>query len=192
MESKSLNLVQIILLVNRYLSEKRYAELGRLARQDKRIFDQLVTVLNSGKRPLCYYAATSLSKVGGAAVAPLIAALHDNQHPLRQVAALALGEIGDREAIPDLISTLQDTNPAVRQAAVVALEKIGAEEASPAMLQCLHDESVMVRKCVVTALGIIGDQEAIPLLKGLIEQDTQDIALSAHKAIRNILKRKNA
>ena len=191
MDSSNLNAVQVIILVSRLLSEQRYSELGKLARQDERIFIQLIETLRSGRGPFCFFAATSLGKVGKAAVEPLIEAMQDEQYPVRQVSALALGEIGDPSAVKSLTAALHDEQHAVRQAAAVALGKIGAGEGVEPLLQAIGDESEIVRRAVVNALGMIGDEVAIPTLKWVIVEDTEAVAHRASKAIQQIQKRKH-
>jgi HEAT repeat protein len=190
MDSHKLNTVQVIILVSRLLSEQRYNELGELARQDERIFNQLVETLRSGKGPFCFFAATSLGKVGQPAVEPLITAMQDEQYPVRQVSALALGEIGDPSAVECLAEALQDENHAVRQASAVALGKIGDTSSVEPLLQAIGDENEIVRRAVINALGMIGDAVAIPTLQWVIAEDTEAVAQSASRVIQQIQKRK--
>ena len=55
----------------------------------------------------------------------MIEALKDDSKYVRKAAAEALGEIGDKVAVPVLIETLHDTNKYVRRAAANALGRIG-------------------------------------------------------------------
>jgi hypothetical protein len=57
---------------------------------------------------------------------PLIHTLTtDEDHEVRWVAALALGEIGDKRAIPSILSSLKDKDRYVRYGSAKALEKLG-------------------------------------------------------------------
>jgi HEAT repeat protein len=59
-------------------------------------------------------------------VDPLIRTLMtDQSHEVRWVAALALGEIGDKKAIPPLLTSLRDEDRYVRYGSIKALEQIG-------------------------------------------------------------------
>jgi len=59
-------------------------------------------------------------------VEPLIHTLMtDESNEVRWVAALALGEIGDKRSIPSLLASLQDEDRYVRYGSVKALEQIG-------------------------------------------------------------------
>jgi len=189
MKSENLNQVQIILLVAQLLSEMRFDELGDMARKDARVFDQLVQALKSNRGPFYLFAATALSKVGGAAVEPLLEVLQDGQYPVRQVAALALGEIGEPSVVERLFESLGDEHEAVRQAAAVALGKIGAREAVEPLLRTIGDESEIVRRAVVNALGMIGDERALPELARVEAEDTEMVAKRAREMIRQIRER---
>jgi HEAT repeat protein len=185
-ETQSLNAVQVIILVSRLLSERRFDELGDLARQDERVFDQIVETMREAKWPFSFFAAASLSKAGELAVAPLIEALQDSQFVVRQIAAMALGDIDDRSAVEPLVDLLADDQEVVRQAAAVSLGKIGVVEAISPLLQTIGDDSELVRKAVVNALGMIGDERALPALERVAETDAAAVVERARAAIRQI------
>ena len=191
MESKHLNGVQVIILVSRLLSERRFDELGNLARQDERVFDQLVETLREAKWPFSFFAAASLSKTGELAVAPLIEALQDSQGVVRQIAAMALGDIGDPSAVAPLVDLLDNDQEVVRQAAAVSLGKIGVVGAIAPLLRTIGDDSELVRKAVVNALGMIGDERALPALERAAAADTEAVVERALAAIRQIREQKN-
>lgn len=190
MNSTNLNPVQVIMLVGRLLSEQQFDVLANLAREDQRVFNQLVKTMQSGEAPLYFFAATSLSKVGAPALEPLLKALQHPNYPTRQIAAMGLGDMGDTRAIEGVTTALRDPHEHVRQAAAIALGKIGSAESVEPLLQAIGDDSELVRKAVVNALGMIGNDVAIPTLKWLIAEDTLDVAEKARKAIQRIQKRK--
>jgi len=72
-------------------------------------------------------AIEALSKIKSPrSVDPLIRTLTtDEDHEVRWVAALALGEIGDKRAIPSLLASLKDEDRYVRYGSAKALEEIG-------------------------------------------------------------------
>ncbi len=76
----------------------------------------------------------------------------DPYEAARANAAWALGESGDRKAVPVLIRALQDEDTFVRLRAVSALLKFQAREAVPALVGCLSDKSPMVRERAHMAL----------------------------------------
>lgn len=141
MDSTNMNAVQVIILVSRLLSEQQFDMLANLARKDQRVFDQLVETVNSGRVPHYFFAATSLSKVGEQALCPLMDAMKHAQYPVRQIAAMGLGEIGDHKAVESLTTALTDLHENVRQAAAISLGKIGATESVECLLQAITDDS---------------------------------------------------
>jgi HEAT repeat protein len=64
---------------------------------------------------------------------------------MRQIAAEALGEIGDTGAIPDLIRLLEDPLEQVRKSAARALGKIGHDDTVPGLIGALTDDDYSVR-----------------------------------------------
>ena len=63
MDNKELNSVQIIIRVGQLLSERKMDELGQWARQDERVFQQLVETVRGGNGLFCFTAAASLIQV---------------------------------------------------------------------------------------------------------------------------------
>ncbi len=84
-------------------------------------------------------------------------------------AALALGVLGERRAVPALVSLSLDPrrDPLVKAHAVTALGKIGDPRALPAVRQGIRDRSVHVHRSSVLALGLLakpGDSASLSLL----------------------------
>ena len=185
-DSLKLNEVQLIPFVGKLLLDKRFDDLGAMARRDKRVLEELVDNVRQARPPFFFLAATALSKAGEPALQPLLETLDHEQHPVRQMAALALGDIGDPRAVADLVKRLGDPQDAVRQAAAHSLGKIGSKEAVEPLLQSLEDESEIVRNAAVKALGLIGDPRALPALMRAMDEDTETVAEWAGKAIAQI------
>jgi HEAT repeat protein len=80
-----------------------------------------------------------------AAVPSLIRALESEAWQVREKAAAALGQIGDRRALRPLIETLQDKNDWVRTQAVWALQKLGDERAVDPLVRHLAHKSKSAR-----------------------------------------------
>lgn len=73
------------------------------------------------------FATFSLSRIGSAAVEPLIETISEDDDPdARYAAARTLGMIGDTKAIPALIRALSDPDPAVRYCAIEALDAMNS------------------------------------------------------------------
>lgn len=74
---------------------------------------------------------------------------------LRNV-CVALGNSGDRRAVPALIGALHDNEPLVRGHAAWALGRLGGQEAEEALQQALHSEAeAQVRQEIMYALNLL-------------------------------------
>lgn len=117
-------------------------------------------------------------EIGADAVGPLCAALRSPDYWVREAAASALGEIGDRRAAEPLVGVLTDRGEQlrVRGTAAEALGKIGDPLAVEPLLAALvvaptdpgdsypWDEDEEMRKASASALGHIGDPAVGPLI----------------------------
>ena len=119
-------------------------------------------------------------------VEPLIHTLmNDTSNEVRWVTTLALGEIGDKRAIPALLVSIKDKDRYVRYGCVKALEQIGwsaetdqdkvycaialedwdtmikmGKPAIGPLIDMLRDEHPAIRVRIIEILGSIGDAEA--------------------------------
>lgn len=98
-------------------------------------------------------------------------------------AALALGRIGDAQAVEPLISTLQQhgNNWDVKQAAADALSQIGAPAVN-ALIAALADPISVVRVDAAEALGTIGDVRAVGALITALTDSAAHITASTDSA----------
>jgi beta-lactamase regulating signal transducer with metallopeptidase domain len=107
---------------------------------------------------------------------------------VREHAASALRDLGDRRAVPALIETLRDENAVVREHAATALGGLGDKQAVPALMEALRDEDAVVREHVATALGKLGDKRAIQPLTDALQKEqnhvVQEHIISALKKLR--------
>src|SRR5262245_56618676 len=99
-------------------AEEAVTNLFRVLREQHRN----LSVLNSALRVLTGSGLDTLS--------PLVALLRDPDDELRMYAALALGDLKNRKAVPALIEMLKDPNSNVRYHAIEALAKIRSPEAA--------------------------------------------------------------
>lgn len=103
---------------------------------------------------------------GKEAVEPLMNLLRSEDPDARFGAAKALGEIGDRQAIPGLIKVLDDPEGAVRFWALDALGKLKADEAVEAIGELLlQDKRESIRELAGEVLAHIGTPNAKRVLK---------------------------
>jgi HEAT repeat protein len=101
---------------------------------------------------------------------------------LRMAAANALGELGEREAVPALIERFEDADPRVRARAARAAGEIGDQRAVDALSELLADPTAEVRREAAEALGRIGSRRALQALLGLYDdadERVRRIAVSA-------------
>ncbi len=152
-----------------------------------------------------------LTQMQGDIVTPLTELLQIPDEDLRGYVTLALGEQGDRRAIPILMRALEDDNQNVRYNAIEALGKLGAVEATPMLLAItlsgdfflafpaldalrkigdfgiIHSilpllNDELLCEPVIETLGQLGDETTIPPLVNLLNQPNTPL-LSAAQAI---------
>ena len=97
-------------------------------------------------------AATALTRLGEAAVLPLLSRLDGPDIDLRQAAAHVLGAIGDRRAVAPLAARMADPDPNVRSAAAESLGKIGGPEAGATLLVALDSDEQTLRLSALESL----------------------------------------
>jgi HEAT repeat protein len=103
---------------------------------------------------------------------PLLAATHDNDAGVRELALRALGIIECDQAIAALIECLDDAESTVCVAAAEALGWQGDSRAVPALVVKVLADDAGFSSAASTALGLIGDERAVePLLKALDRTD---------------------
>jgi hypothetical protein len=93
---------------------------------DAKAITPLIALMKAPDSGSCdIFAKMALIKIGEPSVLPLIAALNINDLSVRQKAAQALGEIGDKRALDPLKRVGEsDDNPYVRGSAIESIEKI--------------------------------------------------------------------
>ena len=95
----------------------------------------------------------------------LIKALGYQKDPnIRQAAAVALGQLGDHNAVEALISTLEDSESQVRLAIVEALGQLGNSHAVEPLITVLTGVDTSLKVVTVQALGEIGNAHAVEAL----------------------------
>ena len=113
-------------------------------------------------------------------VKSLIEALGDKDSIVRQVAAEALGEIGDPMAIEPLVKALKSEDGNVY--AAVALAEIG-EPALDALIKALEDRDENVRRVAAFGLGRTGDKRAIEPLIQALKDESSGVQFCAAEAL---------
>lgn len=109
-------------------------------------------------------ASRALAEIGDPASNALILAL-SNPHPgVRRLAAKAIGQIGDINAVNFLIDLLNDTDREVRATAAIALGNYRHPMAVQRIMDAYPKASVAVRTDMIFALAHIDDIMAVPFL----------------------------
>jgi HEAT repeat protein len=99
----------------------------------------------------------------------LAGALRDQDPSLREQAALSLGILNARSALPALANALRDPDPGVRGAAATAIGKVGTASDGTALIPLLADEDAEVRNRVLQAIGVLRVREAGAPLRVMYE-----------------------
>ncbi len=139
--------------------------LGQLG--DKRAIGALGELLNRDKTKgnfasyqyLTFYwndVCDALVRFGNQSVQPLITALKNENPLIRARASSALGDIGDRGAVPSLCAALEDGDKKVQFSAMDALGTIKDERAITPLLKKLKDPDSGVRNRAAEILDILG------------------------------------
>lgn len=102
----------------------------------------------------------------------LVAALSDEQAPVRLAAAESLAGVADEQTIAELLTLLRDHDPLKRRSAAAALGHIRATDAVVPLIALLRDSDASVRLSAADALGDIADLRALaPLIVALADDD---------------------
>jgi len=114
-------------------------------------------------------------------------ATNEFSHPtIKENGIMALGQIGDEQAIPYLIG-LVDSHDYNTHHAIDALVKIGSIEAVPHLLNSLEKAwDADVQAAVIWALGQLYDPRAVPKLIEWVETNISDMRAVAIQALGSI------
>jgi hypothetical protein len=86
------------------------------------------------------------------------ALMTDPSYKVRVQAALILGKLLDKRAVPALIQALKDENESVRGVAATSLGRIGDRSAANALLSATNDSSEFVRTQAKRALDVFANE----------------------------------
>jgi hypothetical protein len=91
--------------------------------------------------------------------------VQDPSYKVRVQAALVLGKLKDKRAVPTLIQALKDENESVRGVAATSLGQIGDKAAANALLEASNDSSEFVRsqaKKALESVAVAMTQTSLP------------------------------
>ena len=150
--------------------------LGR--RGDPKAVPALLAVLEKPAAPVLNTSGASDKLKAG--LASKLTLQLETQVNVRAKAALALGKIGDRKAVPALATALaKDQDPYVRYMAAQSLGKLGGPEALKALLAAMGDGDSRVRRQVIFSLGHFKEPEVAKALEPLLNDPDPGVRLQA-------------
>lgn len=101
-------------------------------------------------------------------------------------AVLALGQLGDRQAVPFLLPLLKTSDEHIRTATLWALPQLDTAQAREPLLTALADPSLQIRRAAIAGLVHIRETAAIePLIERIIQQDN-DLYEDVFKALAQL------
>lgn len=154
---------------------------------DKSI-DQVAQLLTHKKVDIRKFAVDVLERIGSInAETPLIQALHDKNINVAAEAAIGLGKIKSKKAIPFLLDTLKK-DTWLKCCGINALGEIGSPDALPPLLAIPTTEENTILYSVVNALRKIKHHDAIPYLLELEKLQNTILMPYVIDALANILK----
>jgi len=119
-----------------------------------------------------YIAEKVLARLGPYAVDPLVGELRSDNPIARRQAALMLGRIGDRRAVPGLVGALDSKDADARARALEALRKLEGRTAVSRAVTLLRDEDGEVRAEAARFLGALGGEEHAGPLRRTLREET--------------------
>ncbi|MBN1169968.1 HEAT repeat domain-containing protein [Candidatus Micrarchaeota archaeon] len=136
---------------------------------------QLIQAWKTSKIPVQKSITEAIVKIGKIAVPELIEALKDAD--IRKHTAEALGEIGDKRAVPQLMQEIHGNPSEVQKAVIEALGKIGDPQVVPVLIE--EYKSGNARLEIVNALGRMGDKRATPVFTDALKSPDATMVIEA-------------
>ncbi len=99
---------------------------------------------------------------------------------------IALGQRGDRAAVPYLLPLVKSRYPEIRVALSETLVQLGESERGEVLIPFLRDRNVAVRHAAAQALGQLGVQSAAGPLSAVLVDPDKRVAGAAQNALDNL------
>jgi HEAT repeat protein len=131
-------------------------------------------------------ASLALLDIGPAAVPSLLGLTAHEEPQIRANAVELIGLLGTAGDSDGLVGRLRDPAAGVRASAAGALGRLGAAQARDALVRALDDRVPDVRVAAARALGQIGGQRAMDALLRVARTDSFDPARAAASALARI------
>jgi bilin biosynthesis protein len=130
--------------------------------------------------------AALLSAYGSPAIPFLLEVLRDENYTCRDIAARALGEIRDPQALEDMLAMLDTRSSGVLNALITALCKMGDRRAVPGLIALLQRSDTNIVQRAAEALGDFKDRRAVAPLSALLNHPNQPLRQAVHTALDKI------
>lgn len=136
-------------------------------------FQQLARDLRSNDAHLHQRAAETLAELGGSQASKiLINAIEELQGGVRAHCIIALGKLGDKQAVEPLLRVLSDDS--FCYLAAWALGQLEDKRAVEPLINLLNDTDWFIRSGAVKALGNIGDDRAVEPLSRIMNNNREE------------------
>ena len=155
--------------------------LNQLRTFGPRAIPQLVEGLAHSDSWARWWARQALIQIGSPAVPALEGALRHPAAAAREEAAVALGQLRARSAVPALIEALNHQE--TRAAAAEALARTGDRGALPALIAQVRRSPDLA---VIDALGATFDPSVIPVLTELLRNEAPSVRQAAFRALSRV------
>lgn len=147
--------------------------------------NDLINILKDDKISVVQaYAAISLAQLGDKSAYPIISQFaKKGDYHLESMCTLALGILGNPEAIPELREIVEKKNkPLSYGAAILALGLLKDKSSVPTLIKIIEKERVdTVNWCyAIQSLGMIGDAKAIPALEKVFKTELTSFTTLAY------------
>lgn len=137
--------------------------------------------------PVVVAAAWAVARLRSPAASPLLSKLLDSEAPsLRTLAAIGLGLLKERRALPALSRTARslETGPLPRAAAAFAIGEIGQSSEASALAELVEASDPTLRASAILALARLGAEAAEPAVaEALISPDPMLQAAGSYAAL---------
>ena len=141
-----------------------------LGRMGEPAVSRVMQLVEEGREPIRAIAPVVLAQRGRSSAAYVIGLLAASTPGIRWAASRAVGEIGDRAALPGLVEILSDPVPLIRKAAADALSKMPDPSAVAPLMIAAGDADARVASAAAHALGCIGDPRSVPALIHVLDK----------------------
>lgn len=111
----------------------------------------------------------------------------DYDEKVRSYMAMALGNLGDKRAIPILENAVRtESEGDIPVYALWALGTLKSKESVPLLIEKAKDPDAAIRKTALFILGTLESSEALPVLKAALEDSEIDIRWNAAFALASL------